>query len=355
MLLDETIKKIGELDSEAMSRARERMDNLIKPPGSLGQLEQIAIRMAGITGNPRPKVGKRSVVLMAGDHGVVAEGVSAAPQGVTAQMLPAFINGVAGIGVLARHAGASLTVVDIGVAGEVNVPGVLKRKIRPGTGNIAAGPAMTREEAVAALEVGIEVALDEINKGSTLVALGDMGIGNTTPSSAILAAMGGFDAAEVTGRGTLINDRVLENKRASVARALEINKPDRKDGIDVLAKVGGLEIAGLAGVVLGCASRRVPVLVDGFITGAAALVASAIAPSCKNFMFASHLSAEPGHRLMLEMLGLTPVLVAGMRLGEGTGAALAMHVIDAACRVLDEMVTFQEAGVADMEEDKLLK
>lgn len=355
MLLDETIKKIGELDSEAMSRARERMDNLIKPPGSLGQLEQIAIRMAGITGNPRPKVGKRSVVLMAGDHGVVAEGVSAAPQGVTAQMLPAFINGVAGIGVLARHAGASLTVVDIGVAGEVNVPGALKRKIRPGTGNIAAGPAMTREEAVAALEVGIEVALDEINKGSTLVALGDMGIGNTTPSSAILAAMGGFDAAEVTGRGTLINDRVLENKRASVARALEINKPDRKDGIDVLAKVGGLEIAGLAGVVLGCASRRVPVLVDGFITGAAALVASAIAPSCKNFMFASHLSAEPGHRLMLEMLGLTPVLVAGMRLGEGTGAALAMHVIDAACRVLDEMVTFQEAGVADMEEDKLLK
>ncbi|KJS12544.1 MAG: nicotinate-nucleotide--dimethylbenzimidazole phosphoribosyltransferase [Peptococcaceae bacterium BRH_c8a] len=355
MLLQQTVQMIGELDAEAMGKARDRMDNLIKPPGSLGELELMAVRIAGVTGNPRPQVGKRSVIVMAGDHGVLEEGVSAASQEVTGQMLPAFINGVAGIGVLARHAGATLTVVDIGVVGEVNVPGVLNRKVRPGTGNIAAGPAMTRDEAMAALEVGIAVAVAETEQGSTLIALGDMGIGNTTPSSAILAVFGGYDAIHVTGRGTLINDEVLENKRQAVVKALEVNKPDRSDGVDVLAKVGGLEIAGLAGVILGCASRRVPVLVDGFITGAAALVAASIAPASKNYMFASHQSAEPGHRMMLEMLGLTPVLVAGMRLGEGTGAALVMHIIEAACRVLDEMITFQEAGVADMEEDKLLK
>jgi len=355
MLLQETVQRIGGLDGSAIDKARDRMDNLIKPPGSLGELERIAVRMAGITGNPRPRVGKRSVIVMAGDHGVLEEGVSAAAQEVTGQMLPAFTGGVAGIGVLSRHAGANLKVVDIGVAGEVNVPGVLNRKIRPGTANIAAGPAMTRDEAVAALEVGIAVAEAEIEQGSTLIALGDMGIGNTTPSSAILAVFGGYDAADITGRGTLINDEVLENKKRAVTSSLEVNKPDRSDGVDVLAKVGGLEIGGLAGVILGCAARRVPVLVDGFITGAAALIAAAIAPESKNYMFATHLSAEPGHRMMLEMLGLTPVLLAGMRLGEGTGAALVMHIIEGACRVLDEMITFQEAGVTDMEEDKLLK
>lgn len=208
---------------------------------------------------------------------------------------------------------------------------------------------------MAAMEVGIEVALEEIKRGATLLALGDMGIGNTTPSSAILAALGGYSPAEVTGRGTMINDRLLERKRQVVARALEVNKPDPADGLDVLAKVGGLEIAGLAGVALACASRRVPVLVDGFITGAAALAAAAIEPRARHFMLASHLSAEPGHRLMLEMLGLEPMLDMGMRLGEGTGAALAMHIVEGACRVLDEMVTFAEAGVLDLEEDKLCR
>ncbi|MBF7084561.1 nicotinate-nucleotide--dimethylbenzimidazole phosphoribosyltransferase [Desulfallas sp. Bu1-1] len=355
MLLKQTVDGIGELDRNAMAQARERMDNLIKPPGSLGQLEQIAVKLAGITGNPRPRIGKRSVIVMAGDHGVVEEGVSAAPQDVTWQMLPAFVNGVAGIGVLARHAGASITVVDIGVAADVDIPGVQKRRVRSGTGNIANGPAMTREDAVAALETGIDVALAEIERGATLLALGDMGIGNTTPSSAILAALGGYSATEVTGRGTMINDEVLERKRRAVDRALEVNRPDPADGLDVLSKVGGLEIAGLAGVVLACASRRVPVLVDGFITGAAALIAAAIAPGAKQFMLASHLSGEPGHRLMLELLDLEPLLYMGMRLGEGTGAALAMHIVEAACRVLDEMVTFQEAGVMDLEEEKLLK
>jgi len=355
MLYNETLKQIGELNEEAMLLARDRMDNLLKPPGSLGMLEETAVKVAGITGKPRPKIGKRSVIIMAGDHGVVSEGVSAAPQDVTWQMLPAFINGVSGIGVLARHAGASITVVDVGVAADVDIPGVSKHRVKAGTDNIAQGPAMTREEAVAAIEVGIRVALGEIEQGATLLALGDMGIGNTTPSTAILAALGGYSVAEVTGRGTMINDEVLEKKRQAVANALQTNNPDPASGLDVLAKVGGLEIAGLAGVVLACASKRVPVLVDGFITGAAALIAAAIEPKTKNFMLASHLSGEPGHKLMLEMLGLKPMLYMGMRLGEGTGAALAMHIVEAACRVLDEMVTFAEAGVMDMEEDKLLK
>ncbi|WP_347490694.1 nicotinate-nucleotide--dimethylbenzimidazole phosphoribosyltransferase [Desulfoscipio sp. XC116] len=355
MLLTQTINKIGPLDRQAMAGAKERLDNLIKPPGSLGRLEQVAIKLAGITGQMRPSIGKRTVIVMAGDHGVTDEGVSAAPRDVTWQMLPAFLKGVAGIGVLARHAGASLTVVDVGVAADVDIPGVLKRRVKPGTGNIAVGPAMTREEAMAALEVGIDVALAEIDGGATLLALGDMGIGNTTPSSAILAVLGGYSADEVTGRGTMVNDQVLEKKRHAVGRAMEINQPDPADGVDVLAKVGGLEIAGLAGVVLGCAARRVPVLVDGFITSAAALIAAAIKPESKNYMLASHLSGEPGHRLMLELLGLPPMLHMDMRLGEGTGAALAMHIVEAACRVLDEMVTFQEAGVMDMEEDMLHK
>lgn len=355
MLLFKTIEAIGELDQRAMDLARERMDNLIKPPGSLGQLEEIAIRIAGMTGVPRPKIGKRTVVTMAGDHGVVVEGVSAAAQDVTWQMLGAIASGVAGVGVLARHAGASQRVVDIGVAADVTIPGVQRERVKSGTGNIALGPAMTREEAVAAVEVGIKVALSEIEQGVNLIALGDMGIGNTTPSSAILAALGGCSANQVTGRGTLINDAVLEQKRQVVARALEVNNPDPGDGLDVLAKVGGLEIAGLAGVALGCASRGVPVLLDGFITTAAALIAATLAPRSRLYMLASHLSGEPGHGLMLEMLNQKPMLVMEMRLGEGTGAALAMHVVDAACKVLDEMVTFQEAGVLDMEEDKLLK
>jgi nicotinate-nucleotide--dimethylbenzimidazole phosphoribosyltransferase len=338
-----------------MIQAKERLDNLIKPPGSLGQLEKVAVKLAGMTGRPRPRIGKRTVIVMAGDHGVIDEGVSAAPQDVTWQMLPAFVKGVAGIGVLARHAGASITVVNVGVAADVDIPGVLNRRIKAGTGNIARGPAMTRDEAVAALEVGIQVALAEIDKGATLLALGDMGIGNTTPSSAILAVLGGYSAGEVTGRGTMINDQALERKRGAVTRALAINRPNPADGVDVLAKVGGLEIAGLAGVVLGGALRRVPVLVDGFITTAAALIASAIKPESKNYLLASHLSGESGHGLMLELLGLTPMLNMGMRLGEGTGAALAMHIVDAACRVLDEMVTFQEAGVMDLEDELLHK
>jgi len=355
-LLDKTVRSIEDLDQDAMKKARERLDNLIKSPGSLGVLEELAEKMAGIVGHPRPVIGGKSVIVMAGDHGVVEEGVSVAPQEITRQMLPNFVRGIAGIGVLARHAGARVVVVDVGVAGgPVNVPGVISRKVRPGTGNIAKGPAMTRQEAVQAIEVGIEMARAEINQGATILATGDMGIGNTTPSSAILAAFGNYTAKEVTGRGTFINDEVLAQKRDAVARALEINEPDPADGLDVLSKVGGFEIGGLTGVILGAAGSRVPVLIDGFISTAAALVAVAIEPRCKEYMIASHLSAEDGHKLMLEYLGLRPMLHMNMRLGEGTGAVLAMNLVDAACKILNEMATFAEANVVDLEEDKILK
>lgn len=355
MLLEKTINEIGTLFPEPMAEAQKRLDSLIKPPGSLGRLEEMAVRLAGITGNPRPRIGDRAIIIMAGDHGVVAEGVSAAPQEITHQQIPAFLQGVAGIGVLGRLAGARLVVVDVGVAVPVNYPGVLVRKVRPGTDNIANGPAMSREEATQALEVGIEVVREEIDRGATLIGLGDMGIGNTTPSSAIAAALGGYSPGEVTGRGTLVNDRVLRRKVEVVARALEINRPDPADGLDVVAKVGGLEIAGLAGVILGAAARRVPVLIDGFITTAAAMVAAALQPRAKEFMIASHLSGEQGHRLMLKHLGLQPVLHMNMRLGEGTGAALAMHLVEAAARVINEMASFSEAGITVLEEDKLLR
>lgn len=355
MLLEKTLSEIGDLDKSAMEKAQRRLDSLIKPPGSLGVLEEMAVRLAGMTGAIRPRIKDKAVIVMAGDHGVVAEGVSVAPQEITAQMLPAFLTGVAGIGVLAKHAGARVVVVDVGVALPVDFPGVLGRKVKAGTGNIAAGPAMSREEAVQALEVGIEVAQAEIDRGADLLATGDMGIGNTTPSSAILAAFGGYTAEEVAGRGTLINDEVMKIKVAAISRALEINQPDPEDGLDVLSKVGGLEIAGLAGVILGAAARRVPVLIDGFITTAAALVAYKLQPKVRQYMIASHLSGEQGHRLMLEQLDLSPVIHMKMRLGEGTGAALTMHLVEASLKVMWEMASFDEAGVCDLEEEKILK
>lgn len=355
MLLKKTLAEIKGLYHEPMAQAKKRWDTLIIPPGSLGRLEELAVRLAGITGSPRPVIGEKVIILMAGDHGVVAEGVSAAPQEITYQILPAFVQGVAGIGVLSRLAGARLVVVDVGVAVPVDCPGVLSCKVRPGTGNIACGPAMSREEAVKAIEVGIEVVQKEIARGATLVGLGDMGIGNTTPSSAIAAALGGFTPEEITGRGTYVNDEVLRRKVEVVKRALEVNQPNPADALDVLSKVGGLEIAGLTGVILGAAARRVPVLLDGFITTAAAMVAAALEPLTKEFMIASHLSGEQGHRLMLEHLGLSPMLYLNMRLGEGTGAALAMQLVEAACRIINEMASFEEAGLSNLEEEKLLQ
>ncbi|MGE5549089.1 MAG: nicotinate-nucleotide--dimethylbenzimidazole phosphoribosyltransferase [Bacteroidota bacterium] len=343
-----TLAQIGDLDRRAMVEAQARLDSLTKPLGSLGVLETTAVRLAGVTGQTLVHLGDKAVIVMAGDHGVVEEGVAAYPQAVTMQMLANFTRGGAGVNVLARLAGARVVVADLGTAGDADAEGIIKRKIRYGTGNIARGPAMSREEAVAAIEAGIEIAQAEMAKntaGTCLLATGEMGIGNTTPSSAILAAFSGFPARALAGAGTGLTGEGISRKAEIVQRALAVNKPDPRDGLDVLAKVGGLEIAGLAGVILAAGAARVPVLIDGFISTAAALVAGKIEPRVLNFVFASHLSTEPGHRIMLEMMGLKPMLHMEMRLGEGTGAVLAMHLVEAATRIMREMATFTEAGV----------
>lgn len=351
--IDNIINAIEDLDSQAMIAAKERQDQLTKPQGSLGVLEEISIRLAGITGNPRPHIDKKVVIVMAGDHGVVAEGVSAFPSEVTPQMVANFAAGGAGINVISRHVGASVKVVDIGVAADISEPFALQEKVRRGTNNMAQGPAMTRVEALESILTGVKVAEAEIEAGADILAMGDMGIGNTTASTAILAALSELNLEEITGRGTGVDDNTLQIKMNAIRRALEINQPEKNDPIDVLAKVGGLEIGGLAGVVLGAAKNRIPVVVDGFISGAGALIATKLAPKSVNYMFASHVSVEPGHQLILREIGLTPMLHMNMRLGEGTGAALAINLIDVACKIINEMATFSEAGVAEKEEKEL--
>lgn len=348
--IKKTIENIEPLNEAAMELARKRQDQLTKPQGSLGILEELSIQMAGIQGSEFPAISKKVIIVMAGDHGVVAEGVSAFPQEVTPQMVANFAAGGAGINVLSRHVGAEVRVVDIGVAASCkDIPGVTHRKVRPGTANMTQGPAMTREEAAACVRAGIEIAKQAVKDGADLLGTGDMGIGNTTPSSAILTVYSGASLEHTVGRGTGIGASALEQKREAVRRAIEVNQPDAADAIDVLAKVGGLEIGGLAGVILGAAACRVPVVIDGFISTAAAIIAAAFCPASKDYMIASHVSVEPGHKLMLEELGLKPMLFMNMRLGEGTGAALASGLVEASCKVLSEMATFGEAGVSEKE------
>jgi nicotinate-nucleotide--dimethylbenzimidazole phosphoribosyltransferase len=346
--LDKVLKAIKPLDEAAMASARRRQDTLTKPPGSLGRLEELSVQLAGIQGKPIPQIKNKAIITMAGDHGVVAEKIGNWPQEVTAQMVGNFLGGGAGINVLARQAGARVVVVDMGVATELEPhPWLLSRKIAPGTKNIALGPAMSREQAIKSLETGIEIVTSEVSRGLDIVGTGDMGIGNTTPSSAICAVMTKRPAAEVTGRGTGLTDEQLAHKIEVVKSALAANRPDSGDPIDVLAKVGGFEIGGLAGVMLGAAAHRLAVVIDGFISGAAALIATALSPGLKGYLMAAHVSAETGHRLLLEHLGLVPLLDLGMRLGEGTGAALGIFLAEAAARILAEMATFPEAGVSE--------
>lgn len=350
-LMSRTIAAIGALDESAMAAARERQLELTKPPGSLGRLEELAVQLAGITGNPLPAVAQRAIIVMAADHGVTEEGVSAYPAEVTGQMVANFLRGGAAINVLARSVGARVVVVDMGVAGELPAhPALRSRRIGPGTRNMADGPAMTREEAERAVEAGIEVLEEEAGRGLSLVATGDMGIGNTTAASAIVAALTGAAVGGVTGRGTGVDDAGYARKVRAIERALATNRPDPGDPLDVIAKVGGFEIAGLAGVILGAAAMRIPVVLDGFISGAAALAAVAMAPSAGAFLVAAHRSVEVGHRVVLERLGLEPLLDLGLRLGEGTGAALAMPIVEAALRMQAEMATFAGAGVSGREE-----
>ncbi len=346
--LQHTIDIIQSLDERAMAAARARQDNLTKPQGSLGRLEELSIKVAGIKGVDIPRIQHKAVVTMAGDHGVAAEGVSAYPAEVTPQMVYNFLRGGAAINVLARHVGARVVVVDMGIAVDLEPhPELIVRKIGYGTKNMAKGPAMTRQEAIRAIETGIEIVEGEVARGLDIVATGDMGIGNTTPSSAIVAAITGESVANVTGRGTGLDDAQLKEKIATIERALTLNRPDPTDGLDVLAKLGGFEIGGLAGVILGAAANRVPVVVDGFISGAAALIATVLCPRVADYLIAAHNSVEIGHRAMLRRMRLVPLFDLNLRLGEGTGAALGISMVEAGVKVLAEMATFAEAGVSE--------
>ncbi len=350
MHLNEIIEQIQPLDETAMQAARARQNMLTKPPGSLGKLEELSIQLAGIKADPFPSVERKAVIVMAADHGVTAEGVSAYPAEVTAQMVLNFLHGGAAINTLARQAGARVTVVDIGVAVEFEpMPGLIQCKVMRGTRNLAKGPAMTREEAEQALQVGVDVLNDEAARGLDIVATGDMGIGNTTASSAIVAAMTGLPVAQVVGRGTGIDDEGLNHKVKMIEQSLSLNQPNTNDALDVLVRVGGLEIAGLAGVMIAAASKRIPVVVDGFISTAAAMIAVGLAPRVRDYLISAHQSVEVGHQAMLKHLNLSPLLDLNLRLGEGTGAALAFHIIEASTRILREMATFDEAGVSDKE------
>jgi nicotinate-nucleotide--dimethylbenzimidazole phosphoribosyltransferase len=347
--LEEVIGRIVPADEQAILRAGDRLNSLTKPPESLGRLEALAVRLAGISGVEQPSYGKRTVVVMAADHGVCSEGVSAFPQEVTVQMAHNFLSGGAAVNVLARQGGAEVKLVDIGIKGDLSHPELIDRKVRRGTSNMAQGPAMSREEALRAILAGVNVAAEAVKSGTEIFITGEMGIGNTTASAAVLCALEGIPAETAVGRGTGIDDERLRHKIAVVERALQINAPDPDDAIDVLAKVGGLEIAGLAGLILGAAAARVPVVLDGFISGAAALAAKALAPESIHYMIASHVSGEQGHKLMLERLGLEALLDLGLCLGEGTGGALCLHLIEAVCRIMREMATFESAGVSGAE------
>lgn len=349
-LLQETLHSIEPVDAGLLAEAQRRLDNKTKPLGSLGRLEEFARRFAAITGSFSPATERKVIFTFAGDHGIVEEGVSAFPKEVTPQMVLNFLAGGAGVNVLARHAGADVLVVDMGVDYDFGeVPGLICRKVARGTRNFAKGPAMTREEAVAAVETGIELAVQAKAQGIAMVGTGEMGIGNTTPSSAIIAAISGKTVREVTHRGTGIGDAALEHKVAVIEAGLRVNAPDPRDPLDVLAKVGGLEIAGITGLVLGAAACRLPVVVDGFISTAGALIACELNPYVREYLFAAHQSVEIGHRFMLERIGVEPILDLQMRLGEGTGAALAMGLIEAGVKILKEMATFEQAGVSEGE------
>jgi len=358
MDLKTVLSSITNTNSKFAEQAQDRLNNLTKPQGSLGRLEEFAKQLVAITENSMPTLDKKVVFTFAGDHGVAEEGVSAFPKEVTSQMVLNFINGGAGINVLARHAGAEVVVVDIGVDYDFKPPvspsiregikggSFISKKIIRGTKNIRKGPAMSRQEAERCIQVGIDLVDEYAKKGYHIFGTGEMGIANTTPSSAITAVLTGKPVEEITGRGTGINEEAWKNKVRVIKDSITLNKPDPSDPIDVLSRVGGAEIGGITGLILGAAANRVPVVVDGFISTAGALIAYLIEPKTKDYMFAAHRSQEIGHQTLLEKIGLKPILDLDMRLGEGTGAALAMLVIEAGLKIYKEMATFAEAAVA---------
>lgn len=345
MDLENALVKINGLDEEVMEKVQERLDNLTKPIGSLGRLEEIVKHIGGITGEVFPSVKNKTVVIMCADNGVVEEGVSSCPKSVTATVTKNFMKGFTGINVFTRHAGADIKVIDIGVDEDIVEEGIINKKIRKGTSNIAKGPAMSREEAVRAIEAGIEVVEELKKRNVNLIGTGEMGIGNTTTSSAVAAVLTGCPVEDMVGVGSGLTKEAFKNKIDIIKHCININKPQPSDPIDVLAKVGGFDIAGLAGCFIGAALYRIPIVIDGFISAAAALTAVKIKPEVKNFIFPSHGSAEPGNKKIMAALGLEPMLLLEMRLGEGTGAALGFQIIDMAVAAYTEMGTFEKANI----------
>jgi nicotinate-nucleotide--dimethylbenzimidazole phosphoribosyltransferase len=355
MTLDEIIGNIDKLETIWFEKASERTGRLVMPPRALGRLHDISERLCAIQQTTNPLITSKAVVVMAGDHGIAAEGISAYPQEVTGEMIKTFINGGAGINVIARHVGATIRVVDMGVVATLDPEHMqagdrlLIRKIAKGTSSFVKGPAMTRDEAETAIATGFQIAADLFDSGAQLLGTGDMGIGNTTPSAAIGAVITGCPLDEMVGRGTGVDDRGFKRKKLVIQKAIEINQPDPNDGVDILSKIGGFEIGGIAGCILAGAYHKRPIVIDGFISTAGALIASVLSPLSIEYVFAGHRSEEPGHRHMLDYLKLSPILDLGMRLGEGTGAALAMNIMEGAIRIFKEMHTFEEAGVTDKE------
>lgn len=344
-LLEYTVGKINPLSELHMIAAKERLDRLIKPVGSLGKLEDICIQLSGICEKKYFEIDKKAIIAFAGDHGVYEEGVAPDPQKITKLQFPNFTKGICGVGAISKFVNADVIAVDLGINTDEKLDGVLDYKIRKGTSNMVKGPAMTREEAIRSLEIGIEITNDLIAKGYNLIGIGEMGICNTTPSSAIVSVIADCDPVEVTGIGAgLRKDRVL-HKANTIRRAIELNSPNRLDGVDILSKVGGFEIGGMAGVILSCAANRVPVVIDGFISYAAALIAYTINPTTKDYMIASHTSAEPGAKKALEILKLNPMLNMDMRLGEGSGSALAFNIIEAGNYAYNNMATIDEVDI----------
>jgi len=355
MKLEDIVAGITPLDQEWIAKAQARTGQLVMPTRALGRLHEISERMCAIQKTLQPSTSRKAVLVMAGDHGIVNEGVSAYPQEVTGAMLQTFLVGGAGISAISRHVGAEVFVVDMGIIPELEVANVqdsdrlIVRKVGKGTNNFAQGPAMSRDDAECAILEGFRQASELFQKGIDILGTGDMGIGNTTPAAAIGAVVSGANLGEMVGRGTGVDDEGLMRKREAIRRGIEVNRPIPEDGLDVLAKIGGFEIGGIAGCVLAGAYHRRPVVIDGFISTSGAMIAYALCPTVADYLFAGHCSEEPGHRIMLNYLHLDPILDLGMRLGEGTGATLAMGIIDGAVKVFKEVLTFEEAGVANKE------
>ena len=344
-LLQKTIQAITPLNQDTITEAQKHLDFLLKPKGSLGKLEDIALQMAGITGKIKNNTDKKVIMVMCNDNGISDENITSFPRTISMLVADCMLKGIAGVAVLGKHAGCDLRVVDLGLETDPPTPGIIKRKIRACTSNFLKEPAMSRDEAIKAIETGIEETIKAIDDGYNLIGTGEVGIGNTTTSSAMLHVLTGKSLDEVVGRGAGLTDEGLNHKKEVIHLAIEKHNPNPKDPIDVLLKVGGFDIAGMAGTYLACAARRVPVVMDGFISGAAAVLACRLCPEVKNYIFPSHSSVEPGTKVIMEDLGMEPIMYMNMRLGEGSGAALAFHIIDASMVMMNNMGTFADIGM----------